>query len=65
MPEMQQMVPGVNQWKRHRKWPLMEFYFWPLKCVGEEDLILFRRSEEYLRRHQEFSQYSGSGYIFQ
>ena len=24
---------------------------------------MFRRSEEHLRRHQEFSQYSGSGYI--
>ena len=34
---MQQMVPGVNQRKGHRMWPLMELCIWPLKCVGDED----------------------------
>ena len=39
VPEIHQMVPGVNKWKGHRRWPLMELYFWPLKCVGVEDLM--------------------------
>ena len=39
VPEIQQMVPGVNQRNGHRRLPLMELYFWPLKCVGVEDLM--------------------------
>ena len=39
VPEIQQMVPGVNQWKGHQMWPLIELYFWPLMCVGVEDLM--------------------------
>ena len=39
VPEIQQMVPGVNQRKEHRMWPLMELYVWPLKCVRVEDLM--------------------------
>ena len=39
MPEIQQMVPGVNQRKEHGMGPLMEFYLWPLKCVSVEDLM--------------------------
>ena len=35
--KIQQMVPGVNQRKGHRRWPLMELCIWPLKCV--EDLM--------------------------
>ena len=27
VPEIQQMVPGVIQWKEHRMWLLMELYF--------------------------------------
>ena len=27
VPEIQQMVPGVNQRKEHWMWPLMELYF--------------------------------------
>ena len=27
VPEIQQMVPGVNQRNEHRMWPLMELYF--------------------------------------
>ena len=39
---------------------------WHLKCVGIDDPMeqMFRRSEEHLRRHKVFSQYSGRGYIF-
>ena len=33
MPEIQQMVPEVNQR------PLMELYFLHLKCVGVDDLM--------------------------
>ena len=36
VPEIQQMLPVVNQRKEHRRWPLMELYF-PLNCVGVED----------------------------
>ena len=39
MPEIQQMVPGVNQRKERRMWPLMELYFSHLKCVRVEDLM--------------------------
>ena len=39
MPEIQPMVPGVNQRKEHRMWPLMELYLWLFKCVREEDLM--------------------------
>ena len=37
--EIQQMVPGVNQRKEQRMWPLMELDVWPLKCVSVEDLM--------------------------
>ena len=33
VPEIQQMVPGINKRKEHRMWPLIELYLWPLKCV--------------------------------
>ena len=33
------MVLVVNHRKEHRRWPLMELYIWPLKCVGVEDLM--------------------------
>ena len=39
MPEIQQMVPGVNQRKEHRMWPLMELYLWHLNSVRVEDLM--------------------------
>ena len=39
VPEIQQMVSGVNQRKEHRMWPLMELYLWHLKCLRVEDLM--------------------------
>ena len=39
VPEIRQMVPGVNQRKVHRMWRRMELYVWPLKCVRVEDLM--------------------------
>ena len=35
VPEIPQMVPGINQRKGHRRWPLIELYVWPLKSVLE------------------------------
>ena len=59
--KIQQMVPGVNQRKRHWRWPLMDYFFWPLKCVGVEDLMglyfptIWGTSDKV---SQEFGQYS-------
>ena len=39
VPEIQQIISGVNQRKGHRMWPLTELYCWPLMCVGVEDLM--------------------------
>ena len=61
------MVPWVNQRKGHWRWPLMDVCFWPLKCVGVEDLMgsdvltIWGTSE---KASQGFGQYSGSGCIF-